>query len=120
MQTFRGQLGKRIQGAPLARSLRERSMLAAALTVLQRDLENQLWVVDIARLSATCCDLRDLTSEYLRLASEHEDLLADVAQKRAEEQELLRFIDQLEFHDPFRNFADVLLNNNFESDCSSD
>ena len=49
MQTFRGQLGKRIQGAPLARSLRERSMLAAALTLLQRDLENQLWVVDFAR-----------------------------------------------------------------------
>ena len=77
-------------------------------------------MVDFARLSATCCDLRDLTSEYLRLASEHEELLADVALKRAEEQELLRFIDQLEFHDPFRNFADVLLNSDFESDCSSD
>ena len=120
MQTFGAQVGKRIQGALLARSLRERSMLAAAaLTVLQRDLENQLWVVDIASLSATCCNLRDLTSEYLRLASEHEDLLADVARKRAEEQELLRFIDQLEFHDPWRSFGDVLLNSDFGSDCSS-
>ena len=120
MKTFTEQLGTRIQGAPLARSLRDRSMLAAALTLLQRDLENQLWVVDFARLSATCCDLRDLTSEYLRLAAEHEELLADVAHKQAAEQELLRFIDKLEFHDPLRSFDDVLLNSDFGSDCSSD
>ena len=120
MQTFGAQVGKRIQGALLARSLRERSMLAAAaLTVLQRDLENQLWVVDIARLSATCCNLRDLTSEYLRLASEHEALLADVAKKKAEEQQLLEFIDTLEFHDPCHTFGNVLLNSDFDSDCSS-
>ena len=118
--TFTEQLGTHIQGAPLARPLRDRSILAATLTLLQRDLENQLWVVDFARLAATCCDLRDLTSEYLRLAAEHEELLATITHKQAAEQELLKFINKLEFHDPLRNFDDVLLNNDSGSDCSSD
>ena len=109
-----------IQSASLARPLRNRSLLAAALTLLQRDLEHQLWVVDFARLSATCYAFRDLTSEYLRLAAEHEELLATTTHEQAAEQELLKFIHKLEFHDPLRNFDDVLLNNDSGSDCSSD
>ena len=118
--TFTEQLGTHIQGAPLAHPLREQSILATTLALLQRDLENQLWVVDFARLSATCCELRDLTSEYLRLAAEHEELLAIITHKQAADQELLKFINKLEFHDPLRSFDDVLLNSDFGSDCSSD
>ena len=77
-------------------------------------------MVDFARLSATCYAFRDLTSEYLRLAAEHEELLATTTHEQAAEQELLKFIHKLEFHDPLRNFDNVLLNTDSASDCSSD